>query len=178
MAHYRKYRNVFNKLVKLAKRNHYSSTLKSAIHDMKRTWMILKEIIGKTKPKTSIPSKLNVFQEQSFLLQLEDPVLIAEYFNSFYTTVAERTINPTNNSDHTNPLSFLNHIHVDNTFFLHPTNTSEIITTCMSIKSKRSTGHDNISNVLIKNIILQIAVPLTHIFNASFASGIFPTTLN
>ena len=89
--------------MKLAKRNHYSNTLKAAIHDMKRTWMIHKEIIGKTKPKTSIPSKLNVFQEQSFLLQLEDPVLIAEFFNSFYKTVAQRTINPTNNSDHTNP---------------------------------------------------------------------------
>ena len=53
---------------------------------------------------------------------------------------------------------------------------TKVISTCLSIKSKQSTGHDNISNLLIKQLIPILAKPLTHIFNTTFETGIFPNS--
>ena len=44
----------------------------------------------------------------------------------------------------------------------------------MSIKSKSSTGHDEISNKVLKLIIPYIIEPLVHIFNQCFQTGTFP----
>ena len=44
----------------------------------------------------------------------------------------------------------------------------------LSIQSKHSSGHDEISNTLLKNIIPNIVKPLTHICNSSFQTGRFP----
>ena len=42
---------------------------------------------------------------------------------------------------------------------------------------KKSTGHDGINNLLIKNIIRQIANPLKHIFNLSLSTGSVPSNM-
>ena len=39
---------------------------------------------------------------------------------------------------------------------------------------KRSSGHDNISNVLLKSIGVHLLTPLTRIFNDSISMGVFP----
>ena len=44
----------------------------------------------------------------------------------------------------------------------------------MKIKLKSSTGHDKLSNKLVKEIIQPIARPLTHIFNLSLSTGVVP----
>ena len=46
-----------------------------------------------------------------------------------------------------------------------------------TLKSSASTGYDGISVNLLKKIIHFIVSPLTHIFNLSIASGIFPNSL-
>ena len=68
----------------------------------------------------------------------------------------------------------MSHIHTNDTLFLAPTDENEVLKTCLGIKSKSSTGHDEISNKLLKNIILNIAKPLSHIFNQSLYLGLFP----
>ena len=42
------------------------------------------------------------------------------------------------------------------------------------MKNKQSAGHDDISNFILKGVILSIADPLAHIFNSSILSGTFP----
>ena len=42
------------------------------------------------------------------------------------------------------------------------------------MKPKTSHGHDNISTKLLKETIDLILIPLTHIINQSFTSGIVP----
>ena len=53
-----------------------------------------------------------------------------------------------------------------------PTDPQEVIKIALSIKSKSSTGHDGLSNKLVKEIIPFILIPLTHIFNLSLETGI------
>ena len=174
MSFYRKYRNIYNKLIKQAKAIYYSKALRDASTNIKKTWDLLKEIISKKKNICSVPNILNVSKTDSFILQLDNPNLIAEYFNSFFASVGERTSNLIDSIDQCDPLDFMNDIHVEHSFFLTPTDPTEIIATALRIKSKSSTGFDNISNNLTKKIIPYIAIPLAHIFNSSFSTGIFP----
>ena len=173
MASYRKYRNTYNKLVRLAKQNYYSKSLLDAQHDIKKTWAILKEIILKNSSKCSGVQKLNVTLDNSFSMKLVDQSLIAEYFNNFFSSVGSRTSSsiPQLNID---PLDLMNNEFIKDSMFLIPTDVKEIIEIALSVKSKTSTGHDKISNKLVKEIIPSIAKPLVHIFNVSFQTGIFP----
>ena len=152
MNFYIKYRNIYNKLVKQAKANHYSKALRESSSNIKKTWDLLKEIIAKNRKKSSAPNTLNAIQNDSFIMQLENPKLIAEYFNSFFSSVGERTslLIDTNNTAK-DPLDYMKNISIDQSFFISPTNTCEVISVAMRIKSKSSTGFDNISNTLIKN---------------------------
>ena len=46
-----------------------------------------------------------------------------------------------------------------------------------TLPSKIGSGHDNISNVLLKEIIDQIAHVLVEVFNKSMATGEFPSIM-
>ena len=46
-----------------------------------------------------------------------------------------------------------------------------------TLPSKASSGHDNISNILLKEIINQLAHVLVEVFNKSMAIGEFPSVM-
>ena len=62
----------------------------------------------------------------------------------------------------------------DSSLFLFPTTENEIKKIVSRLKSKKSSGFDGISNVLLKSIIPEIQLPLSVIFNKSLRNGIFP----
>ena len=53
----------------------------------------------------------------------------------------------------------------------------EIITLVSQLPNKSSSGHDNISNILLKKLIHQIAPVLVEVFNKSMTMGEFPTVM-
>ena len=55
-----------------------------------------------------------------------------------------------------------------------PTTKTEVLKLIRNLPNKRSSGHDNIDNVLLKDIATIISDPLAHLFNESLSSGIFP----
>ena len=173
LSFYRCYRNIYNRLVRLAKQTYYSNSLLKAEQDLKKTWSIFNEIIGKPKHKTFSPTELHLSQPNSFTTTIKDPFLIAEYFNNFFSTVGSRNTTSSTNSD-VDPLSYMNSFAVKDSCFLYPTNCKEISEIVLSLKSKTSSGPDNISNSLLKEIIPYILEPLTHIFNLSIQHGVVP----
>ena len=58
--------------------------------------------------------------------------------------------------------------------FLNPINQFDVIDTAPRIKAKTSQGHDKISCKLMKETIAHIALPLAHIINQSFSTGVVP----
>ena len=58
--------------------------------------------------------------------------------------------------------------------FMAPTDQHEIIKLIYSLKQKNSSGHDNITSALIKDIKHDISIPLTILFNKSIHSGRVP----
>ena len=61
--------------------------------------------------------------------------------------------------------------------FLSPTCQQEIKKIVSSLPSKSSSGHNNISNVLLKEIIDQISQVLVEVFNKSMTQGEFPSIM-
>ena len=50
----------------------------------------------------------------------------------------------------------------------------QLVDTIKDLKPKNSTGYDNISNKLIKNITSAVAEPMTLLINRSFSTGQVP----
>ena len=64
-----------------------------------------------------------------------------------------------------------------NSMFLEPVTQSLVINTTAKLKSKVSSGHDEISTKLLKETITNIIAPMTHIFNTSLNTGIVPSQM-
>ena len=103
-----------------------------------------------------------------------DPKKIANSFGKFYSELGSSlasTISKGNKSiDH-----YLNSIQQEpNSCVLRRTTQLEIRKLIVRMPSKTSTDHDQISNVLLKQLNESISFPLEIIFNRSIAEGTFP----
>ena len=57
--------------------------------------------------------------------------------------------------------------------FLTPTSPTEVLNLIAELPNKKSSGYDKINNILLKNLRLELAGPLSIIFNKSMNEGIF-----
>ena len=57
---------------------------------------------------------------------------------------------------------------------MEPTTQGEFLKTINNLPSKKSSGYNGISNVVLKDIAPIIIAPLTTIFNMSLTQGVFP----
>ena len=64
--------------------------------------------------------------------------------------------------------------HNKSSFFLTPTSTSEITKLLEGLPNKCSSGHDNVSNLLLKELVKQISPILEALFNELLTTGQFP----
>jgi hypothetical protein len=63
--------------------------------------------------------------------------------------------------------------HCPNSIFIPPL-TEEVVSLAKSLKGKHTAGYDDIPESLVKQCIQLIKGPLTHIYNVSLNSGVFP----
>ena len=61
--------------------------------------------------------------------------------------------------------------------FTEPVSEHTVINTVLSLKTKTSSGYDDVSSKLMKNTIYHISTLLTHIINLSLMTGVFPEQL-
>ena len=61
--------------------------------------------------------------------------------------------------------------------FIVGTNENEIITIVTMLKSSLSKGNDDVSSKIVTNVIMEIASPLSMVFNVSLSTGTFPGKL-
>ena len=101
-----------------------------------------------------------------------DKSKIADSFNEYFSNIGPETCNnvPTSPNDYTDfmPSS------LSKSMFLDPIDIYSVLDVTKKLKSKNSSGHDEISTKLLKESIHQISIPLTHIINQSFLTGIVP----
>ena len=166
---YKAYRVCLQKIIRKAKITHYSEKCKNHKQSTKKLWEVINKVIGKTRNKTDIIDSLQIGHDIT-----KEPTKIANEFGNYFSTVgktfAEKTPKPKTNIE-----MYIAKIEENNkSFFLYPTNPYEVTKLIDSLKNKKSSGPDQINNVLLKELKGKIVEPLTIIINKSLVEGIFP----
>jgi hypothetical protein len=168
---YCRYRNVYNCLIRESKKLYFENEFEKHKHNLRVTWDLLRKAMRKNKIKKSTIQSISYNGVLTY-----DTKLIADYFNSYFTTVADsiaEEIQPT-----VRPPEFPvnNNMPIFN-MSNNPVTNFEILTTFHQLNSKKSEDYTGISMYFLKNLVLQLAAPLTYIFNLSFRQGVVPDQL-
>jgi hypothetical protein len=163
------------KVIKEAKRMTLNKRILKSNSKTKTTWNIINELLGK-QLHTQETQKLTI--EGKHLTIQQD---IMNAFNNYFSTIIDKTNSDSQeNMRHGNPYTYC--------YFDHSAGDSyppvvfksfplEITSIIKSIKTKNSSGYDEISTKLLKISANYICSPLTYICNKSVSTEIFPERL-
>lgn len=160
----RKYRQACKK----AERTHNNNIVANAPNKCKAAWNII---------NSKINSKGNARKDISLKIketEITSHQEIAELFNIYF----DKTVNDlTKNLTKENLQEVKDSKRCNKVIFLKPIEAKEFLEIINKIGKKRSTGYDDIPGNIVKSIGTNIMEPLSHIINASFTEGCFPTKL-
>ena len=148
---------------------HYLQKYRNFKSDTKKLWEVINTLMGKSTNKHDIIDSLSIDNTI-----VKEHLKIANEFGNYFSTVgkvfAEKTLKSNKSSD-----DYISHIDTnDKSLFLYLTNQSEITKIIDNLKNKKSSGVDEISNVLIKKLKESLTEPLHIIYNKSLCEGVFP----
>lgn len=166
---YKAYKTLFESIKLKSKKQHYADRLKQYQFDIKKTWQIIKEVIGNKKTVSSFPKRLISNGEE-----ITDAKTIAEIFNKFFVNVGPKLASAIPNTQR----KFDAYINRNQENMKQETLTDKELTDAfLSLKINKSPGYDDISSNVVKNCQDQLFEPLKHIFSISLKEGIFPQQL-
>ena len=169
---YKKYNRELRKIIRNTKRKYYHDNCNEFKSQTKKLWGLINEISGKKGDKSTLIEYLRVGDIKDYGAKRISNIL-AKYFSQVGKNFAGKIPNPT-----TSISEYLKCLQSNKaSIFLNPTDVWQIKKIVAKLPTKRSSGHDNISNILLKEIIENIAHVLCIIFNKSLEQGEFPSTM-
>ena len=167
-----------NKHTKIAKRKYYKRYFEQYSSNSRKQWQMLNNLLNR-KTRKSAPIKLKDDNGNV----TSDPKTVAETFNVYFTTIADKlkknirvsseTDTDTDSStDYTDTLTDS----VLNSIYLEHTSPTEIENHINSLKNK-ATSDTNVSALKAASSISDFNIVLSDIINSSFDNGIFPSQL-
>ena len=167
---YKDYKNLFEKIKNKAKRNYYRIKIKFFENDIRGTWKIMKEIIGKKKCINQILPKQILVDK----IEINDAKSIAEKFNEFYVNVGPNLAKKIPQSD----LNFESYLPKMNTTLNEKYLTeNELDGAFKFLKKNKVPGPDGLDVNIIISVYEIIKKPLLKIFNDSLLLVIFPQSM-
>ena len=150
---YKSYKSLFESLKKKAKKKYYSEQISKYKHDAKKTWSIMKELIGKIKLKSSnLPRRITVNEVDIF-----DKRKIENEFNAFFTNIGSKLASKIPNASTTFE-SYINK--PDSIMKTKQLSMNELKDAFFSLKINESPGYDDISFNVVKKNVLAVCVNL------------------
>ena len=167
---YKVLRNKIVALLRLSKNNHLRDFFTKNSNDIKNTWKGIKSIISIKDNNYTIPTSMTIDNKNE-----SDPVKIAEGFNSYFSTIAEKLQQKIYgaNTDYKKYLSD----RVYSNFLFQSADTEEILRIITSLNNSKSTGPNSIPTEILKLLAPILCYPLKEIINISFATGVYPDKL-
>ena len=130
---------------------------------------MINQTIGKQKHGGSIIPYISIDGVKAY-----NPKKISNTFKSFYANLGSNLAKKIQNGK-TSIDEYINMIpHNLSSLVLRQTTEKEIRTLISQLPNKSSSGHNHISNKILKGICDAISYPLMIIFNQSITQGIFP----
>ena len=132
-----------NKKVKKTKKDYYKHQIEGASGNLKATWKILNDLMGKKSDSTQIN---DLKTENSG--PLSDPEKIAEYLNIHFTNVGPKLASEIPTVDcNVNPAD--SQQRVNSSFELKEVTISDVFKKLQEVNVAKATGHDNIPNKIL-----------------------------
>ena len=163
---YKSYRNLYNRLVRIAKTMHYTALIDRHNGDIAHTWQVLNDITGKRK-KSELCDTFNINS-----IPTNDANTISNAFCNYFTNIGQQCASTIGQAT-TRSSNYLEG-NYQNYLFMILTTPGDIIAIISSFKSKTSSGHDGVSSKLVKDLKYAISFPLSIIINNSLAMGLVP----
>jgi hypothetical protein len=167
VMYFKRYRNIYNSLLRKSKKLFYEEAMQKFKSKPKKIWEILNSVNGKSKNSSKIDE---ICINNSILNDDKD---MAQAFNNYFCNIGSEICNSIQHSN-IDPLSYIPvNPNVPN-FVINNPGPSHIIDVVNCMQSKSSSDCNNVNMKLIKFVIYEIAVPLSHIYNLSISMGVFP----
>ena len=130
-------------------------------------WSLINTITGRTKKRETIIESLKIDN-----IKTSNSSKITNELSTYFANVGKQFAHKIPSGKH-DIKHYLQKIPPnDYSIFLTPTSKTEITKLISSLKNKNSSGHDGISNKILKGITESIVEPLNIIFNKSMEEGI------
>ena len=131
--------------IELAKRKYYFDTFKKYKNNMKHTWKTINETLGRHRREQKLPT--SIFHDDN---TLTDPIHITNAFNDYFSNIGTNLISTIN--DNNNIENYKQYLKTPTTksCIFHAITEDEVIQIIDKMENKSSSGHDSISNKIIK----------------------------
>ena len=164
------YRNKVNHLLRISKRQYYNDYFIKNTKDTKLIWKGIKQIIILNSKCNQSPTK--IIDNNS---EVTDTKSIANAFCKYFADIGDQLASSILNVNKS-PLEYLNILNPDS-FCIFPATSTEIENEISSFKADKTCGPSSIPVTALKLLKQVISKPLEILFNASFSSGIVPSSL-
>ena len=165
---YNAYNNKLKSILRKTEKEHYQQCLAKCTDNLKKTWMIIKDVLNKNK-STKIH---DTFKYNNCTTTDKD--IIANKFNDYFVNVGS-TLAASISKEGPNYKTYLPPSN-PNSIFLKATDTNEIKAIISKLKNS-APGHDEVVLKDIKPILETLLPPLTYVTNLSLTQGVFPDDL-
>ena len=169
---YKTYRNKLKSLIRKSKNKYMHDKCTEYKQDSRKLLQLINRILKKENNKHHVIEGIRTLDTIKY-----NPDSITNTFCEFFSTIGEKYASKLNSKPkeiHT----YLNNIQNNNkTLYLSPCTDTEIHHLLKNLPHKTSSGHDNISNVLLKKLSKSIIHPLCILFNKSMEEGKFPNSM-
>ena len=166
------YDKIVQKDIKEAKKIYFNKIFTTYRTNMKKTWRTINETLNRNKKGSNVTSLF--YHNGKTLSNLEE---IANAFNVYFANIGEKLAseigeNINNNADYTNYISMLPSVETRFQFKCITDNDTRLAID--KLENKSSSGHDGISNKLLKMLKFELSKPLNLIINQMITTGVFP----
>ena len=167
---FKRYRNILSQALKTSKNNYYKTFFNENKNNIKLTWTGIKSIINNKGGKEDVASTITHENKT-----ITDSKQIAELFNQYFGTIAEKTKTKICNT----PKSYNDYLNSpkENSIFLKPTSSTEITNIILSFSDRKAIGPESIPNRILKILAPSLSIYISNIINLSFETGVFPQCL-
>ena len=166
------YRNTLKRLIRYCKSNYYLSKCIEFKQNLKKLWTLINNAISKSNNKTDSIDKIRVGGNYRI-----DAKSVTSAFCNHFANVGKNYAEKITKSNKKIE-DYLWNIEINNnSLFLTPVTESELKTLINALPNKLSSGHDNINNVLLKQLGESVLKPMTICVNRSLTEGLFPQAM-
>ena len=169
LTNYKTYKQLYEKICRLAKNLHWSDFFQENLGNIKKIWNKANQVLNRGKKDQSFPS---VFMKDG--KKITGNKNIADNFNLFFINIGQSLAE---NFEETNEFEKYMPKHNESVRSFSRVTKDDVHKIIKSLKLKGSTGFDCVSNKLVRSLRNELAYPLKIIINDSLQSGIVPSQL-